>query len=267
MKKLLVLLVLLAGAAAAAYYYFDVGKPPDRGEVSRAAVSTGPIVQSVRAVGTLQPIRQVRIGSQVSGTVKALYVDFNTVVKAGQVIAEVDPAPFDMQVAVQKANIARQETDIGRQKVQLANAEVNQTRAQQSYDKGLLSLQQLETAALQVKTFASQILSAEKMLVQAQAQLTQAELNVSYCTIRSPINGVVTARFTDVGNALQASVNTPNLFMVAYDLTSLRLQAGVDEADIGRLRPGLPVNFTVDAYRGQPFHGTVEAVRINAQIQ
>ena len=267
MKKLIVLLVLLAGAGAAAYSYFGVGKPPDLGEVTRAAVSSGRIVQSVRAVGTLQPTRQVRIGSQVSGTVKSLLVDYNSVVKAGQVIAEVDPAPFEMQVAVQKANIARQETDIERQKVQLANAQTNHSRAQQSYDKGLVSLQALEAAAMQVKALASQIAAAQKMLVQAQAQLTQAELNVSYCTIKSPIDGVVTARFTDVGNALQASVNTPTLFLIAHDLSKLRLQAGVDEADIGRLRPGLPVTFSVDAYRGEPFRGQVEAVRIGAQVQ
>lgn len=267
MKKILVLLVVLAAAAAGAYYWLGYGRPVDRGEVSRALVSTGTIAHVVRAIGTLQPIRMVQVGSQVSGSVSKLNVDFNSVVKEGDVLAEIDSTPFEVQVAVQEANIARQDTDIARQKTQLENLQRNLERVQAQYDRGLSSAQQLEAATLQVKTLAAQIAAAEKMKVQAQALLQQARLNLAYCIIRAPVDGVVVNRFVDVGQALQASMRSPNLFMIARDLSTLRLQAGVDEADIGRLRPGLPVTFTVDAYRGQIFHGRVDAVRLNAQNQ
>ena len=235
--------------------------------VTRAPVSRGTITQAVRAIGTLQPIRTVRVGSQVSGTIKALYVDFNSVVKKDQVVAEIDPSLFEVQVAVQEANIARQDTHIARQKTQLANLQINKQRAQAQFDKGLASLQQLENAQLQVRTLQSQISAAEKMKVQTLSQLAQATLNVSYCVIKSPVDGVVVNRFVDIGQAIQANVNSPLLFNIAEELTTLRLQAGVDEADIGRIRPDMDVTFGVDAYRGQTFHGRVDAVRLNAQHQ
>lgn len=265
MKKVVaLLLVVLAGSFL--YTRYGRNKASDRPTVNQAAVSTGTIVQAVRAVGTLQPIRMVRVGPQVSGTVKALNVDFNSVVRKDEVLAEIEPSLFEMQVAVQEANIARQDTDIARQRVQLGNLETNLQRAQAQYDKGLVSLQQLETATLQVKTLTSQIAAAEKTRVQAMAQLSQAKLNVSYCIIRSPVDGVVVNRFVDVGQVVQASYNSPMFFMIAEEMTTLRLSAGVDEADIGRIRPDMPVTFSVDSYRGQTFQGRVDAVRLNAQI-
>jgi HlyD family secretion protein len=202
----------------------------------------------------------------VSGEIKALYVDFNSVVKKDQVLAEIDPTLYETQVAVQKANIARQENDLASQRVQLANDQANLGRAQASYERGLISLQQLENAQLQVKTRTAQIAAAEKVKLQAEAQLQQAELNVSYCVIRSPIDGVVVQRSIDVGQAIQSRVNAPQLFVLATDLRTLRVLAGVDEADIGQVRPGMPVTFTVPGFRGRTFRGQVEAVRLNAQI-
>ncbi len=266
-KRLAGLLTFVLLAVAVVYARYIYGETDERATVQRAPATTGTIVQAVRAVGTLQAVRTVRVGSQVSGTVKAIYADYNSVVKKDQVIAEIDPSLLEVQVAVQTANIARQENDIAQQRVQLANDQKNLDRMQAQFEKGLVSPQQLETARLQVKTRLSQIASAEKMKIQTEAQLTQAKLNVSYCTIRSPIDGVVVNRFVDVGQTVQASLNAPQFFMIASDLTTLRLAAGVDEADIGRLRRGMSVSFTVDSYRGQTFRGLVDAVRLNAQNQ
>jgi HlyD family secretion protein len=265
MKKAIALL-LVASLAGAAYWYTRATGPSDVPTLQRAAISAGDITQSIKATGQLTALRTVRVGSQVSGTVKTLYVDFNSVVKKDQVLAEIDPTLLNVQVAIQEANLARQQGDIEQQKVQLANDQRNLERTQAQFDKGLSNLRQVEDARLQVKLRTSQISSAEKQKVQTQALLDQARLNVSYCTIKSPIDGVVVSRFVDAGQSVQASQNAPLFFTIATDLSVMKVAAGVDEADIGRIRPRMPVTFTVDAFKGQKFFGTVEAVRLNAQI-
>ena len=264
-KKSAVLLVVIA--LAGAYVRSRDRAGDDRPSVQQAPVSTGTVVQSVKAIGTLQTLRTVQVGSQVSGTIKALYADFNSVVQKDQIVAELDSTLLEVQVAIQQANIARQENDLEQQRVQLDNDLRNLERTQTEADKGLVSRQQLDTIRLQVATRRAQIASAEKQEVQAQAQLNQARLNVSYCTIRSPIDGVVINRFVDVGQAVQASANTPRFFTIATELTTLKMTAGVDEADIGRIRRHMPVTFTVESSRGETFSGEVEAVRLNAQRQ
>lgn len=264
MKKI-ILLVILAAVGVVGYFQYENRDTGETATVYRAPVSTGPVLQTVIAIGTLQPIRTTRVGSQVSGRVTAVYADFNSTVKEGQILAEIDPTLFETQVAVQEANIARQDNDLAQQRVTLANDQRMAERAQQQFERGLASLQQLENAQLQVKARNAQIYAAEKAKVQAQAQLQQAKLNVSYCTIKAPIDGVILQRTVDVGSSVQASVNSPTFFFMGADLDTLRLQAGVDEADIGRVRPGMPVTFTVESYRGQRFTGAVEAVRLSAQ--
>jgi HlyD family secretion protein len=264
-KKKILLLVVLAGAGVFAYMQYRPADAEDKATVARAPVTTGSITQTIVAIGTLQPIRTTRVGSQVSGRVTELNVDFNSTVKQGQVLARIDPSIFEAQVAVQEANIARLENDLAQQRVVLANDERILERTQQTFERGLASQQQLETAQLQVKARRAQISSAERTKVQAVALLQQAKLNVEYTVIKAPIDGVILQRMIDVGSSVQASVNSPTFFFMGADLETLRLQAGVDEADIGRVRPGMPVSFTVDAYRGQRFTGTVEAVRLNAQ--
>ena len=266
MRTRIVFVVALALVATVAYVGHGYSEAGDRATVHRGAVTKGSIQQVVKAVGTLQPLRTVSVGSQVSGTVKALYVDFNSVVKKGDVLAEIDPSLLQVQVAVQQADIARQENDIASQRTQLANDQKNLARARAEFAKGLVSRQDLEKATLQVKARRAQIAAAEKQKLQSEAQLDRAKLNVSYCTIRSPIDGVVVSRVVDVGQTVQARVNAPQFFTLATDLRTLRVAAGVDEADIGHIRPGMPVTFTVETYRGRTFTGRVEAVRLNAQV-
>jgi HlyD family secretion protein len=267
-KKLSTIVVAVVVSVATIVYvrHSEGGTDEDAAAVLQAPVTTGPIVQTVRAIGTLEPLRTVQVGSQVSGTISALYVDFNSVVKKGQLLAEIDPSLLKEQVAVQQANLAKLDNDIAQQAMQLANDRLNLQRAQAEFAKGLISRQTLETAEVQVKTRAAQLESTRKMKVQGEAQLAASKLQVDYCSIRSPIDGVVVSRLVDVGQAIQARVNAPQLFVLASDLTTLRIAAAVDEADIGYIRRGMPVTFTVDAYRGERFTGRIEAVRLNAQI-
>lgn len=266
MKKLLTTLIILALGGGGAYYYFVYGKTPEKPQIIQATVTRGDITDFVSATGTLEALRTVQVGSQVSGVVQHLYADYNTIVHKGDVIAQIDPTLLQQQVDIQQANIDRQKGDIDNQKVQLENDQKNLERAQQQYDKGLVSPQQLEAAQLQVKVRQASIDSSQKQLVQSNANLKQAQLNVEYCTIKAPIDGVIVSRAVDEGQTVQASMNTPQFFTIATDLRHLKLTAGVDEADVGKMQVGQDVIFTVDAYPDE-FHGTVDSVRLNAQTQ
>jgi len=268
MKKLVTILIILALAGGGAYWYYAYGRTPEKPTVVQAAISRGDITEVVSATGTLEALRTVQVGPQVSGTIKDLHgVDFNSIVHKGQIMAELDDTLLQVQVDIQQANIDRQVVDIENQQIQLEDNRRSQTRAQEQFDKGLVSQQALEQAQLAVKSRQSSIASAQKMLVQAQANLAQAKLNVEYCTVRSPIDGVVVDRREDVGQTVQSRMNITTFFVVATDLTHLKLTAGVDEADIGKVRPDMNVSFQVDSYPTQTFQGTVNAVRLNATTQ
>jgi HlyD family secretion protein len=266
MKKLIGFVVLLALAGGGWWYYIKYGKPPEKATVNYASVSQGTILESVTSTGTLEPERRFDVGSQVSGTVMAIYADYNDIVKKNQLLAEIDPSLLQTQVEIRKAAIARQESDIENQKVQLEDQKKQLERTRNLAEKGLQNTQQLEAAELAVKTRVAQIGSAQKSLVQAQADLAQAEMNVSYTKIKAPDDGVVVERRVDVGQTVQASMTTPQFFILAKPLENLRLTALVDEADIGRIRPGMEVRFTVEAYGQQNFTGYVDAVRLNASV-
>jgi len=264
MKKLITALVFILIAGGGVYAYYKYGRTEEKPQVIQTLVSRGPITQSVQATGTLEALRTVNVGSQVSGTVIMLGADYNSIVKKDQVLARLDPTLLETQVKVQQANIDKQQTDIASNEVQLENDKKTLARAQAQFDAHLLSQQDLDTADLAVKTRMATIDSAKKLLVTSQAALEQAQLNVKYCTITSPIDGVVVQRQVDTGQTVQASMTTPTFFQLASDLTTLQLTGGVDEADIGYIRPGQDVSFTVDAYQQQVFHGKVDRVRLNA---
>ena len=267
MKRLVTLLVLLAVVGGGVYYFFLRGRAAEPPQIVRAVVSRGTVTEAVQATGTLEALRTVEVGPQVSGTIMELNADFNSIVKRGQVVARLDPSLLQTQVDIQSANIERQETDIEMQRVQLEDAQRNLARTRELFEKGLANQTQLEQAELAVKTREAQIASAEKQLVQARANMSQAELNVSYTQVRSPIDGVVVNRLVDVGQSVQSSMNITPFFEIATDLSTLRLTAGVDEADIGKIRPGMSVEFTVDTYQNTTFRGSVENVNLNASTQ
>ena len=267
MKKLVTFILLLVASGAGAWYYFAYAKPVEKPQVMTARVTQGDILESVQATGALEPMRRVDVGSQVSGVVQELYVDYNSMVKRGMVLATIDPSLLQVQVEIQTANIERQKMDIANQEVQLEDVQKQLERVRALHEKGLQNQQQLEAAELAVKQRKAQIDSARKQLVQAEANLANAQLNVDYTTIKSPIDGVVIERRVDRGQTVQASMSTPSFFVLATDLRTLKLTAGVDEADIGRIRPGMDVTFTVEAYGQQEFSGSVNAVRLNATNQ
>ena len=264
MKKLIGLVVILAAAGGGWWYYIKYGKPPEKPTVNYATVSRGNIIEAVTSTGTLEPLRRFDVGSQVSGTVKEIYADFNSLVKKGDLLAEIDPSLLQVQVDVQTANVERQRADIANQKVQLEDQKKQFERTKSLFEKGLQNQQQYEAAELAIKTREAQIVSAEKQLVQADANLASAKLNVSYTKIYAPADGVVIERRVDRGQTVQASMTAPSFFVLSTPLTELKLTALVDEAEIGRIRRGMEVRFTVDAYGRREFLGTVDAVRLNA---
>jgi HlyD family secretion protein len=260
---LVAILALTTGGGV--YYHTVSARQAVDPQIVQAPITTGDIVEAVQVTGTLQPLRTVNVGSQVSGVVSALEADFNSVVRKGQVIAQLDPSLFKVQVDLQAAAVDRQKGEILNQEMQLQNETVALQRAQALFDKGLVAQQALEDARLQVSVRTTQLDAARKALKTAEANLDQAKLNLSYTTIRSPIDGVVVNRLVDVGQTVQSSMNVAQFFTLATDLRQLRLEAVVDEAEIGRIRPGMTAEFTVDAYGDDTFQGTVETVTLNAQ--
>ena len=250
-------------AAGAAYGFWDGpdGPTPD---VMTQPVTRGDITDAVIATGTIDSLRTVQVGSQVSGTVNTVNADYNSIVHAGEIIAQLDPSIFETQVEIQQANVDRQQTEIGNQQLLVDNATLNLNRARDLFEKQLIAQQDLDAATLTASNAQAALDSARKQLVQAQAGLDQARLNLSYCTIRSPIDGVVIQRLVDPGQAVQSSMTTPQFFVLATSLDHLQLTASVDESDIGKVRPGQVVRFTVDTYRGRTFEGRVNSVRLNS---
>ncbi len=264
MKKLLTVLIVLAllGGGGYAYYYYN--KPDERPQILTQKITRGDVIEQVQATGTLQALRTVQIGAQVSGVVKKLYVDFNSIVKANQVIAELDPTILQSNVDQAQANYDKANVDLARMRVTLLQNIADLKRNQDLHTRSLVTDQALEQADLTVKTQQAAIDSAVKGLVQLQAAVDQAKTNLGYATITSPIAGVVIQRNSDEGSTINSSTSSPTLFLLATDLTHMKLEAGVDESDVGKLHPDQDVTFTVEAYGHQQFHGTVNSVRLNS---
>src|SRR6266516_1860310 len=216
-----------------------------------ATVTQGPITQPVTATGTLNPVVNVQVGSQVSGNIAKLFADFNSEVKAGQTVAQIDPMLF--QAAVTQA-----EGDVANAQAALELAKVNATRTQQLFNQKNSSQQDLDTANANLH-------QAEANVKIKQGALDKAKADLDHCTITSPIDGVVISRNVDVGQTVAASLQAPVIFQIANDLTKMQIDSNVAEADVGVLEMGQGVDFTVDAFPMRTFHGKVVQVR-NAPI-
>jgi HlyD family secretion protein len=264
MKKLIGFVVLLILAGGGWWYWVKFGQVPEKPTINKAAIMQGDIVESVPSTGTLEAIRRFDVGSQVSGTVQHIYVDYNDIVKKDQLLAEIDPSLLQVQVDIQKANIERAESDIASQEVQLEDQRRQFERTKNLVERGLQNQQQYEAAELAIKTRQASIESAKKSLISNRANLNAAELNVKYTKIIAPADGVIVERRVDVGQAVQASMSTPSFFIMSTPLDKLKLTANVDEAEIGKVRQGMEVRFRVDSYGQKQFRGVVENVRLNA---
>lgn len=221
-------------------------------EVTFETVAAAPatISNSITATGTIEPVTEVTVGTQVSGIVSKLYVDYNSIVKKGQVIAELDKTNLISQLNTAKANLQSAESNL---KYQTANYK----RYKALYDKGLVSADEFETAQLSYK-------QAKEQATSSKEEVNRAETNLGYATITSPIDGVVLSKAVEEGQTVAASFSTPELFTIAQDLTDMRVVADVDEADIGNVKEGNRVTFTVDAFPDDTFQGTVTQVRQEA---
>ena len=265
MKKLIALIVVLGAIGGGGYWYVKFGTPEVKPIITEATISRGNIAETVKATGTLDALRTVQIGTQVSGVVRALHVDFNSIVKSGQLIAELDPQILQTQVDVQEANLLRSKVDLEQRNITLENDKKKLERQQELFAKNLVTKEALENAQLAVKMDEASINSSKASLVQTEANLSTSKLNFGYTKIYAPIDGVITNRAADVGQTVNATNSAPTLYTMATDLTKMKLTASIDEADVSRVRKSQPVTFTVDSYGGSTFRGTVNQVRLNAK--
>lgn len=234
---------------------------PKKAEFRTLKAERGELVSTVSATGTLAAVVTVQVGTQVSGTIQKLFVDFNSPVKAGQVIAQIDPALFNAKVKETKGNYNNALANLERAKEDLADARRTVERNRQLFRDGVVSQADLDTSETKYQQALSAVKAAEWSVTQNQGLYDQAQINLQYATIRSPSNGVVISRNVDVGQTVAASFQTPTLFTIAKDLTKMEIQTSVDEADISKVRLKQPVTFTVDSYANQVFKGMVSQIR------
>ena len=264
-KRLLLLTLVALVLAGGGLYYYRTHSAAKVPTPVTAEVTRGSVIAKVDATGTLAPVTTVQVGSQVSGTVKALSVDYNAHVSKGQVIAELDPSLFQTQVDQARATLIKSQSDVDRAKVEVDDSASKSKRAQELSDQKLISRNDLETAQSTAMSAEAALKSAEAQVTQARASLNQAEVNLQHTIIRSPIDGTVISRSVDVGQTVAASMSAPTLYVIAQDLTHMQVSASIDESDIGRIQPGQAVSFRVDAYPQQTFRGTVKQVRLDAK--
>ena len=252
-KKLWVGIAAAAVCLATAAYFIFGGKKETKVSLETANVEKQDIETTITATGTIEPVTSVTVGTQVSGIVSKLYVDYNSVVKKGQVIAELDKTNLTSELNTARANLASAESS--------ANYELaNYNRYKTLYDKGLVSADDYESAQLAYQKAREQVNTARESVKKAQT-------NLGYATITSPIDGVVLSKSVEEGQTVAASFNTPELFTIAQDLTDMRVIADIDEADIGGVLEGQRVAFTVDAFPDDSFEGRVTQVRQQATTE
>jgi HlyD family secretion protein len=293
-KKLMLIAgaVVVLGIAGAAYWNF-AGQPAQPA-FRLAKLERGALVAAVSATGTLNPVVSVQVGSQVSGQVKEIFVDYNSVVKKGDVIARIDPESFALRVnqamsdleaarataLTQRANVAALQAEVSRARVALEETERDLKRNQMLVEKGFVSQAALEKAQSavaiareQVKTAQAQravgdaqIRNGEALVKQRESQLAQARVDLERTTIRAPVDGIVISRSVDAGQTVAASLQAPTLFLIARNLTDMQVEASIDESEIGRVTVGQDATFTVDSFPGRTFRGKITQVRKAALV-
>lgn len=221
------------------------------------------IIQVVEASGTIQPVQTVSIGSQVSGMIKEIYVDFNSNVKKGQLLAQIDTSLFSAQVEQAQANISNARSNLAKIQAIAENDKKTYTRYQNLYKRNFVAKSELDLAEATYKSDMAQIAAARAQIAQAGAAYNTAASNLRYTKIISPVDGVVVSRGVDVGQTVAASFQTPELFSVAQDLTKMQIETNVAEADIGKVKVGQEVEYTLDGYPDSIFNGKVLQVRIS----
>ena len=279
-RRLLIpaLFVALLSGGYAAYQYFAATS--DKPVFKFAAVERGPITASVSATGTLSPVATVQVSSQISGQIREILVDFNSMVKAGQLLAQLAPETYEHRVRqaeadleAARATVAVQQAELYRAKVNLLDAERDYTRKQTLVDKNFISPAELdkaqtlrEAARATVRVVEAQAQNSAALVKQRGAQLGQARVDLGRTEIRAPADGIVIKRSVEPGQTVAASLQAPEMFVIARNLADMRVETAIDEADVGRLKVGQEATFTVDAFPGKRFKGAVTQVRKSAQV-
>lgn len=266
-KKIIIsaaILVIIAGVVLA-LSLFSRNKN-DIAKYEKKAIDKGDIEALVITTGSLNPVTTVDVGSQVSGRIDNLYVDFNSKVKEGQVIAELDQSQFITRVKQNEANYKSAEASLEKTKVTLDNTKKKYDRAMNLFEKELISFEEKESVETQYYSAVADIQSSEARLEQAGSQLDSSKVDLTYTIIKSPIDGIVINRRVNVGQTVAASLQAPVLFQIANDLSKMQVECSVDEADIGKVKEGQKVRFTVDAFPDEKFTGKVSQVRYAPEI-
>ena len=255
----LVIVALALVLAAAAWMLWPRGS--DKAKITTAKADKGDVVVRVTATGTLSALVTVQVGSQVSGRINDILVDFNSPVKKGAVIARLDRQLLDAAVTEAKANHAAAAAAVDRARVRAADSIRQRDRARELGGKNLIAASDLDAAELAAKVGEADVGTAAAQLEQSRSALDRANINLSYATIYAPIDGVVISRAVDVGQTVAASLQAPVLFTIAQDLKQMQVDTSVGEADIGKITAGMDATFTVDAWPGQKFAGHVRQIR------
>jgi HlyD family secretion protein len=263
MKKALMLLVLLAAAGGGWYAYQRTRPKKEPLAYRTATITRDTIVQDIRATGTIEPIKQVEVGTQVNGRIMALAVDFNSVVTANQIVAQIDPAVYEATHAKDRAQLKSNEANVEQTAAKLALAEKDLGRKNELAARKMLSQAEFDMAVAERDALAAQLKVAKAAVEQSEASIKMSSSNLGYCTIRSPVNGVVIARNVDEGQTVVSSMSAQKLFQIATDLKRIQVKASIPEADVGLIRTNQPVSFNVDAYP-DTFHGVVTQIRLAA---
>jgi HlyD family secretion protein len=286
-------LALVAALCAGGWHWLETRDGNSEVKYRLAKVERGPLAAVVVASGTLNAVTTVQVGSQISGQVKEIYADFNTPVKKDQVIARIDPATFELRVnqaradldaaegavAVAHSGVAAQQAELGRVKVTLVDAQRDVERKKQLVDKKFISAAELDKAQVvldttreqlkaveaQIKVSEAQVASARAAVKQRESLLRQAQVDLERTIIRAPVDGTVILRNVDAGQTVAASLQAPVLFTIARDLRDMQVEAAIDEADVGRLRVGMPTSFAVDAFPRRNFTGEIRQIRKSPQ--
>ena len=265
MNRTYVAVILAAGAVAAGGGWHHFHASADPVQVATAEVASGDVVQNVACTGTLDAVTTVDVGSQVSGTIATIPVDFNSIVRKGDVLAKLDTSLIQAQLDQARGSLAKAGADWGVAQAAVLDATEKLDRSKALAARQLIPQSDLDDAQVAADEARASLKSATAQQQLAQASVDQAQVDLEHATIFSPIDGIVVARKVDIGQTVAASFQTPSLFSIAADLTKMKLTATVDEADIGKVAVGQTAHFSVDAYPSQPFEGKVVQVRLQPE--
>lgn len=258
-RKIIAVIILIILIGTGTYFLLKGG---EKGTKYRMVeIDRGDVRATVTATGTVNAVTTVLVGTQVSGTIRDLYVDYNSPVKKGQLLAQIDPATFEARVQEAKANLLLAKANEEKAGASLVDAKRTLARNGMLFTRNLIARSELDTAETSVSVATAQLSAARAQVEQTRASLNYAETNLRYTKILSPVDGTVISRNVDVGQTVAASFQTPTLFNIAQDLTRMQINTSVDEADIGKIQVDQPVEFSVDAYPDMIFEGKIAEVR------